>query len=406
MLSSRCCNIKGRGTVTLHSCPNPRLSRKAFLKLGMLAAAATLSPATAATLVVGGTALSHGRDLTRALVGPEGLGVEPGRLRETSVNGERVGTWPGTSIPSWIPRTPFISNNSPNNHGGIVPSGGMVIDGFEIPAGAWVSQFNEFDDQIIIYGNSNGQSPDFPGIVFRGCRWRGNMVAPGYLNVYKNSNTNIWVTHCDAGGRGPADSQLNEVAFSLNDETSNSFFYRNYVSYVATGIQPGTRSAQLVENLVEKVTFFFNGAPPPGAQTGLHLNGISLNGMQANALLLRNKVFLQSPDEAGRRIDQTDCIAFFQDAGPFFGNGTNIDGSAGYLVKDNYLGGGGYCIYAGMNEGKPRTSVRNMVLIGNQVTTQWWPRGGRFGPLGAEPLWNSYGNVKNDNTFAESGAAW
>jgi hypothetical protein len=47
-----------------------------------------------------------------------------------------------------------------------------------------------------------------------------------------------------------------------------------------------------------------------------------------------------------------------------------------------------------------------MNLIGNQVTTQWWPRGGYWGPVAYEPIWGSNGNLKSNNTFAESGKAW
>ena len=48
-------------------------------------------------------------------------------------------------------------NNDPNNHGGIVPAGGATIDGFTVPAGTWVAQFNDFgNDSILINGNNQG----------------------------------------------------------------------------------------------------------------------------------------------------------------------------------------------------------------------------------------------------------
>lgn len=351
--------------------------------------------------------LSHGKDLTRAMVGPAGLGIPTSALRKTAVNGARITTWPTDGLPSWIPNAPYIYDNNPANHGGIVQAGGIVIDGLNVPEGTWVAQFNDFDEGMLVAGNNDDTSPKLPGIMFRGCRWRGAVKAPGYLNVAKNSNTVIWLLFCEAGGLGPQDIQYNEVPFSITDATSNSIFLRNYISYTTTAIQPGASGPQIIENYVEKITLYYNGAPPPGETWGKHLNGISLNGgAQKNALVLRNKVLLQSPDDAGRLVNQTDCIAFFQDSGSFRGTGTNIDGSVGYLVKDNYIGGGAYCIYAGMNAGKPADSVRNMVLIGNQVTTQWWPSGGSYGPLAAQPVWNSYGNVKSNNTFAESGKAW
>lgn len=179
--------------------------------------------------------------------------------------------------------------------------------------------------------------------------------------------------------------------------------------HAQTAIQPGSTGPQIIENFIEKITYFYGDPGPPGESGGKHLNGISLNGGQTNALLLRNKVLLQSPDEAGHTINQTDCVYFKQEPGKFPGTGTNVDGSRGYLVKDNYLGGGGYVIYAGWDAsyGTPTPgSLQNMQIVGNQITTQWWPNGGSGGPLAHEPTWGTYGNVKSNNTFAESGQPW
>jgi hypothetical protein len=277
----------------------------------------------------------------------------------------------------------------------------MVIDGFSVPGGTWVAQFNDFgNDSIIVSGNNNGTSPTLPGVVFRGCRWRGSITAPGFLNVYLNSNTNIWLLYSDAGGLGPSISQANEIPFKVTDSSTNSVYYRNYISYTGTAIQPNSRSPQIIENYIERITL---------ANSGWHLNGISLNGGQANALILRNVVLLQSPDDAGRTINQTDAVYFKQEPGTFPGTGTNLDGSKGYVVKDNLLAGGAYTVYAGWDAsyGTPYAgSLQNMVITGNEITTQWWPKGGALGPISHEPPWGSYGNVKSNNTFVESGQAW
>ena len=155
------------------------------------------------------TTITHGSQLTTSMVGPAALGVPISQLRKTPVNGKRIGTWPTDGLPSWIPNAPYVYNNDPSNHGGIVPSGGMTIDGFAIPGGTWVAQFNDFgNDSIIINGNNDGKSPNLPGIVFRGCRWRGASTAPGYLAVYNNSNTNVWIFYSDAGGLGPQTASI------------------------------------------------------------------------------------------------------------------------------------------------------------------------------------------------------
>ncbi len=355
------------------------------------------------------SSIKHGADLVRAVVGPEGLGVATAQLRKTSVAGERISTHPNDGLPSWIPNAPYVYDDNPSNHGGIVPPGGMKIDGFEIPGGTWVAQFDDFDDAVIVSGDNDGTTAALPGIVFRGCRWRGASTAPGAINVYQKSHTRIWLLFDDAGGLGPADAQYNEIPFKITDETTDSVYYRNYLSYTTTAIQPNSRGPQIIENFIEKITYYYNGGPPPGESGGKHLNGISLNGGQTHALLLRNKVLLQNPDDGGRTVDQTDCIYFKQEPGKFLGTGTNLDGSKGYLVKDNFIGGGAYAIYAGWDAsyGAPAPgSLANMVITGNRITTAWWPKGGALGPITKEPTWGADGNLKSNNTFAESGAPW
>lgn len=86
-----------------------------------------------------------------------------------------------------------------------------------------------------------------------------------------------------------------------------------------TGIQPGDASPTIVENYIEKITCYDCPNAPPGESTSKHLNGISFNGGQTSALVLRNHVVLASPDDAGRIINQTDALAFFQDSGDFPG---------------------------------------------------------------------------------------
>lgn len=357
----------------------------------------------------GGTStIAHGEQLSLSDVGPAGLGVT--ELEKTAVNDERISTWPTDGLPSWIPDAPYVYDDNPQNHGGVVPAGGMDIDGFQIPGGSWVVQFRDFgSDSIIVSGNNDGTSPDLPGVVFRGCRWRGAITAPGFLNVYANSNTKIWILYSDAGGLGASDADYNEIPFKLSDSTTDSVYYRNYISYTTTAIQPGSLGPQIIENYIEKITYYYDGQPPPGESTGKHLNGVSLNGGQTNALILRNKILLQNPDDAGRTVDQTDCIYFKQEPGTFPGTGKNVDGSMGYAVKDNYIGGGAYSVYAGWDssEGAPAPgSVKNMVLSGNRITTQWWPKGGALGAIAKEPPWGTDGNEKTENTFAESGQPW
>lgn len=348
-------------------------------------------------------AITHGEQLTRAMVGYTGLGITQAQLQSVNANGTRLSLYPSWGKPGWIPSTPYVYNNNPSNHGGVVPAGGMTIDGFFVPAGTWVSQFQDFGSQsLIVEGDCGGQFGSWPGIVFRGIRSRGPGTAPGFLgdgNGCNSTGGKIWFLYSDLGGNGAANSDYNEVPIKL--QASVGILYRNYVSYTTTGLQINKDNSLVLENFVEKLTLYYGEPGPPGESGTKHLNGFTTNGGLKNIRLERNKIILQSPDDAGHSIGQTDAISFFQDFGDFQGTGTNDNGTVGYQVLNNYIGGGGYTIYTGMNAGKPSTSVKNMVVTGNKITTQWWPNGGSFGPVGAAAPWGTNGNVWSNNTWAD-----
>jgi len=113
-------------------------------------------------------------------------------------------------------------------------------------------------------------------------------------------------------------------------------------------------------------------------------------------LVLRNNIVIATPDEDGNVIEQTDCIAFFNDFGSYPGTGTNRDGSLGYKMENNYIGGTGYCIYAG------GPAAQNMKMTGNRMTTLFYPNGGSNGAIHpSQPVWGTTGNVRSDNNWAD-----
>lgn len=336
------------------------------------------------------SSISHGQELARAMTTYSALGVSQGQLQQTAnpTRGYFRGDTPGDFVPSQN----YVLSNNPTNKGGVVPSGGMVIDGYTVAAGTYVVQFQEFSTDFYMTGSNS--------YLFRGCRIRGKNAAPGYWNTAAGYTGKISIGYCDLGGDGPADLDYNEVAIKIG-RGSGGQIYRNYISYTTTGIQINTNNYDLTENYIEKLTYFYGPNPPPNESTDKHLNGITLNGGEANIRILRNYIVGQNPDDAGRTINQTDCISFFQDFGSFPGSGTNSDGTVGYRVINNYLGGTGYCIYAGKNTGSTANSVQNMYISGTKITTQWYPNGGFNGPIAAAPVWDSYGNSKSNNTWAD-----
>ncbi len=342
--------------------------------------------------------ITHGDQLLVSDVGPWALqGVAKGSeiLSTISSGGERISTWPTDGKPSWIPSTPYVYNNDPNNHGGIVPTGGLTIDGEFVPAGAWVVQFRNFTDSLIVTGDNGGTSPAWYGVVFRGCRWRMASPSVGMINNNGQSSPGgkIWVLFGDMGGLSSQTADYCEIPIKI---ISAAITKRNYLSYCTTAVQnSGGPGVKVIENYIERLTTFNTVGP--------HINGVSVNGGDECYQVERNHIIAQTPEDngSGKPVDQTDCIAFFQDFGDYQGTGQNDDGTYGYRVINNYIGGTGYCIYAGMNSGQTATSVHNMYIAGNRVTTQWWPDGGSFGPCAAQPVWGSYGNVTSNNTWAD-----
>ena len=352
-----------------------------------------VSRTTAVTSPVGGE-ITHGDQLTIADTAHLALGVSSGQLLSQTTPGR--GYFRGDTPFEFVPNQTYVYNDDPTNKGGIVPAGGMTIDGYAIPAGTYVAQFQTFSSDFYVSGTNN--------LLFRGCRMRGPSVAPGYWNTAAGWTGKLFIMYCDLGGLGAQNADYNEVAIKISSG-SGGVVYRNHISYTTTGIQINTNNYDLTENYIEKLTYYYGPNPPPGESTDKHLNGITLNGGEACIRILRNHIVAVNPDEAGRTINQTDCISFFQDFGTFPGTGQNSDGTYGYRVLDNYIGGTGYCFYAGMNTGQPATSVQNMYVTGNKVTTSIYSTGGSFGAIAAIPTWGSYGNVNSNNTWADGANA-
>jgi len=273
---------------------------------------------------------------------------------------------------------PYTYNNLTTNLGGLAQNiggtGGQVIDGFFVPAGTYVFQFMDFSlSNLDILGG-------FTGALFRGCRCRQNGAAPGSFNTGGGSTSALMFHFCDVGGLGPTSSEIQEVPIDIQN-SGGIRIYRCYVSYVTTGLQPAasTTYIDLFENYIEKITHLSIG----------HLNGITCGGGQSAMRIQRNYIVTAEFDENGLQVNDTDCISMFVDFGLWTGRGTNPDGSNGYYLKDNYMGGTGYCVYLGGAQSTsitPYGAVANLNFTGNRITTAIYPTGGGNGPYTYPPL--------------------
>jgi hypothetical protein len=328
------------------------------------------------------TQITNGIQLTTAMVGPPGIGFFSS-FRTVSLPPR--GFWRGDTPSEFVAAGTYVYNNNPTNYGGTVGGSPVVIDGFTVPAGTMVVQFTDF---------SNGSffMSDGSNYLFRGCKIRAPNTAPGNWNCSVTNTGGLWIHFCDLGGLSSAPADFCEVPIDIQNGAS-LVCYRNRMSFMTTGIQCELSNFQAIENYITDLTDFGNGTS--------HLNGMTINGNVSAGLILRNYVVVQQFDTSNRQIVQTDCISYFQDFGTFPGNGTNADGSTGYFIDNNYLGGTGYCIYAGKNAGSASNSVNNMHVTNNLITTQAYSTGGFNGPIAAEPVWGTLGNVVSNNRWAD-----
>jgi len=331
--------------------------------------------------------VNDGEELTLDHVGPWALqGVPRGEeVIQTMVLPSR-GYWKMDEPTEYAPTTPYVYNNSPTNRGGIVPAGGMIIDGVAVPAGTVVAQFRDFSAGDF---SAQGQGGSY---VFRGCRSRSDAIGQSSMfNDYTSTYTNR-LLYCDIGGKEPAALESWQMSFWKMIGGQDHIMKRNYCSSQYVTFQMNANNAQCIENFIEKLTWYYGETAPPG-QGGepLHMSSVGAQGGVSGLRVLRNKILCQSPDPLGN--------VFTQGAALTFGNDINVPWSDVW-IKNNYLSGMGFVIrlfgeVAGQN---------NLQVMNNKVTTKWFTNGGASGvaQLGDQPVvWGSNGNIKSGNVWAD-----
>ena len=301
-----------------------------------------------------GTVITHGKQLpvggtqnqvtsTTANVGPNALLASGSYPLPTA-----AGTGPLTSVPlpsghaEWritspsnaqftpitglwtSPTAAYVYNNVSSNLGGIVGGAGATIDGYPVTAGTYVFQFMDFCLGCFIFLS------DGPPVMFRGCRIRGPATSPGFFNSQSGSYASSLYFHfCDFGGAGSGSEC--DIAVQIG-QSGNMRLLRNYISWIGSGfiLVSDNIFCDVFENLIEDITLY-NGA--------LHLNGIKFQGGDTNFLIERNCVIFDKFDALGNQITQTDAIGALATFGNFPGTGVNSDGSTGYTIANNLVGG-------------------------------------------------------------------
>lgn len=349
--------------------------------------------------------VTHGDQLTISKVGPWAFqGVDPGDEVLSSLSptqmAERVSTWSGWGLPSWIPNSTYVHDANPTNYGGIVGPGGLQIGPYTLPAGMWVSRFRDFSaGNLVIEGSSGGASgTPFPGILLLAFRARAGYGAPGFFNQNGGPvGGDIWLMYPDAGGESLAAADYCESIFESKGESSTDRLrvIRPYLTNATTLAFGRNNGDAFIECYGRDVSDF--------GDHSKHLNGLANSGNQTATLWLRNNVLLPQVAQESSTL-ATDVFQMAADDGAYPGTGTNLDGSTGYVIKDNYLGGAAYVLQLGVDKANTAADVKNIKVNGNKITTSLYANGGQSGLGYKGPTWGSLGNDwggTTPNTWAD-----
>ena len=330
--------------------------------------------------------ITHGEQLQISDVGPWSLqGVVKGfESLGTPVTPTR-GYWLINTPSEYAPSGAYVYNNNPSNKGGIVPAGGLTIDGYNVPAGTIVCQFSNLSASDF---SAQGQGGSY---LFRGCRFRNSAIGQSsQFNDFTATYTNR-LFYCDMGSTSAADAAW-QGSFWKSIGGSGHVMLRNYCSYEYVTFQPNVPNCQFIENYVEKLIYYGGEAGPPG-QPGvpLHMACLGCEGGGIGFRILRNKIIPASPDDGGHVFVNGAALAF---------EGTNGGNYKDCQVSDNYLSGFNYVF---LDFGEIAGST-NIIITGNKVTTRWFTNGAVTGVEQAgpnPPTWGTNGNVKSGNVWAD-----
>jgi hypothetical protein len=231
-----------------------------------------------------------------------------------------------TAVPAQATSGPGWSWNS---GGWITVTGtGAVVSGLKISGHIEISASN-----VVVKNNDINQPGDNWGIALRS----GSNVTVQNNNIYATAAT------------GP-----NRLMVGIKDFGGSAG-----VKILANNIYHADTGIQIEQGLIQG-----NYIHDMGYNDGDHINGITSNGGTTAALTIDHNTILNS-------YGQTDAIGLFEDSGI----------QANRTISNNLLAGGGYTIYGGANPGKQAPS--NIQIIGNRISTIYFPNGGSFGPLTA-----------------------
>jgi len=167
-----------------------------------------------------------------------------------------------------------------------------------------------------------------------------------------------------------APSNHEKAQYSIAMTGNNLTVRRTNMYWWSDAIQVGGTDILIEDNYIHDAVYY----------AGDHTDGFQHYGSGKRVTIQHNTV--ENP------IDQTSCIALFQDSG---------EGYDDVLVDDNWLAGGGYSIYGGGGAGQAPSS--NVRFTNNKFSTKFFPKSGHYGPVAYWPPASGTGNVWSNNVW-------
>lgn len=246
----------------------------------------------------GGASITHGQQLTAAMVGPLAIGIS---AFDKPVVGASLAIYNESSA-SFIKKIPSTA----------------TYDGFTIAGPHYLIEGVEINTAIDVFAT-------LPLVI------RGSRIAPvagsgGNWGIHSRAGAApLYVLYCDVGPK-TAGVPTGELLWF---DSAQSVAYRNHLFNISDdGIQVGGKNLQILENLLDTWT------PAPGA----HNDGIQFPGTADGTIIARNKILLNQ--------GQTGTL-----------NMVGWQGLTSNMTMDsNYLAGGGYSFYGSTGSGNVFTN--------------------------------------------------
>jgi len=192
---------------------------------------------------------------------------------------------------------------------------------------------------------------------------------PQGIAVSLRHTSNVTITHCTIMGTDTGNGRILAGIKDIFGDSTGIQVTSNNISMFETGVQ---LEAGLVKD---------NYIHDPGFIALDHTNGIMSNGGTAPLTITHNTVF--------NNFGQADAIALFED----------FSTQANRNITNNLVAGGAYSIYGGATKTSEPTS--NIVITGNRIATQFFAKGGAYGPIAYfDP--SGQGNTWSNNTWDTS----